>query len=56
VKLVNRATVVKPNHEYFPYIHVTTAASEYGIQISNSDFYGDSSLMIQYSSIKIDFI
>ncbi|WP_347488135.1 hypothetical protein ABDB91_12975 [Desulfoscipio sp. XC116] len=33
---------LEPNHVYFPYIHVSTAASEYGAHISNSDFYGDS--------------
>ncbi|SFR09729.1 hypothetical protein [Desulfoscipio geothermicus] len=47
---------LQPNHEYFPYIHIVTAAAEYGTQISNSDFYGDSDHMIQYSSIKIDFV
>lgn len=49
---------IEPDHEYFPYIHVVTTASQYGAQISRGDFYDDGSddEMIKYTSIKIDFI
>jgi len=49
---------IEPDHEYFPYIHVVTTASQYGAQVSRGDFYDDGSddEMIKYTSIKIDFI